>query len=283
MTDPAIPGPLPCAPLEQTYARVRDGNPYLQVLIGPQPDRETISLEAFLAADAPERDAHFAAMAEQYKTDDAEVLVRSYLGSFVWLLASMSVGPYFVARRVPVLELETLHVAISAAGSPEAIILPDTRFWCLPEDAAADHADALPVADHQDLGSLLRDKLVQFCGSLISALRPRARIGARALWICAAESCAGILIDALPRDSTVAAAEVALRTFIGQPGIPLRARPEVIMLRSGEKQRLALLGSDCCVNFRIPGEDYCSTCPHRPREERIDVLQTWLAGQSGAD
>jgi hypothetical protein len=55
------------------------------------------------------------------------------------------------------------------------------------------------------------------------------------------------------------------------------------MLRSGEKQRLALLGSDCCVNFRIPGEDYCSTCPHRPREERINVLQTWLAEQAGAD
>lgn len=279
MAEPATPE----SPLEQTYARVREGNPYLQVLIGPQPDRETIALATFLAADALARGTHFAAMAAQYKTDDAEVLVRSYLGSFVWLLASITVGPYFVDRRIPVLELETLQVAISASGAPEAIILPDQRFWCLPDDPAADHADAVPITDHETLSALLRDNLVQFCGSLIAILRPRARIGTRALWIAAAESCAGILIDALPRDTTIAAAEAALQAFVSQPDIPLRARPEVIMLRSGKQQRLALLGSDCCVNFRIPGEEYCSTCPHRPREERIDVLQTWLAEQAAAD
>jgi hypothetical protein len=42
-------------------------------------------------------------------------------------------------------------------------------------------------------------------------------------------------------------------------------------------QHVSMLGSDCCANFKIPGETYCSTCPHRPRQERIEALQSWLA------
>lgn len=274
------PDAQPRTPLEQTFDRVRAGNPYLKVLIGPQPERETCAVATLLAPDAPERDAHFLAMAEEYKTSDPEVLVRSYLGCFGWGLASVTVGPYIVDRRVPVLDPAELRAVMYASGPVEAFVLPGTRFWCLPDDPAAGHPDAVLVADEPHLERLLREHLVSLCGSLITVLRPRARVGARALWIAAAESCAGILVDALPPGTTVDAAQARLRSFIDVSSSPLRARPEVIMLRSGEREHLGLLGNDCCVNFRIPGETYCTTCPHRPREERIAALQSWLAGQA---
>ncbi|MCA9880730.1 MAG: hypothetical protein KC442_23195, partial [Thermomicrobiales bacterium] len=247
MTETLLPGD---APLAQTFERVRAANPYAQVQIGPPAGQPIWPLADLLEPESPARDDHFAIMARQYKTDDPEVLVRAYFGNLVYAMASVTVGPYVVDRRVPLLDLADLRVMVGEWGTPVALVLPGTRFWCLPDDPAANHADAVPVADASTLRRLLRDHLVQVCAPLIAALRPRARIGARALWIAAAEACAGILIDALPSGTSEAEAQDALQALVGAPDTPLRARPEIIMLTSGTSQQLSLLGNDCCVNFR---------------------------------
>jgi hypothetical protein len=266
-------------PLAQTFARVRQGNPWLQVYAGEHPAGVVCALVALLDADSLVPDEQLALMAGHYKTQDREILVRFSFSSFVYALASATVGPFAVDRRVPVLDLEPadLRVRFGRSGVVDALVLPDTRFWCLPDDVDADHPDALPVADKQALCDLLRGGLVQACAPLIAALRSRARIGARALWISAAETCASILIDALPPGTSAHDAQAATEQLLGDASSPLRARPELIMLSSGAMQHVSMLGSDCCTNFKIPGETYCSTCPHRPRQERIEALQSWLA------
>lgn len=279
MTDTPLLGD---APLAQTFERVRAGNPYAQVQVGAPSGQPTWPLVDLLELESPAREDHFAIMARQYKTDDAEVLVRAYFGNMIYAMASVTVAPYVIDRRVPLLDQADLRVMVGEWGTPVALVLPGLRFWCLPDDPAVGHPDAVPVADAATLRRLLRDHLVQVGTPLIAALRPRARIGARALWIAAAEACAGILIDALPPGTSEAEARDALQALIGEPETPLRARPEVIMLTSGPTQQLSLLGNDCCVNFRIPGESYCTTCPHRPRQERIDALQAWLAERTAA-
>lgn len=269
-------------PLAQTFARVRARNPYLRVQVGELDGQVTAPLRALVAQESPEREAHFAIMTAQYKTNDAEVLVRAYVGCLVYAVASAAVAAYVVDQRLPVLDLPELRVVMGEWGTAEALVLPGTRFWCLPEDPAATHPDAVPLADTLALRALLHERLLQLCTPLIAAMRPRARIGARALWMSVAETCASILVDALPAGTSEAGAEVAVQELVGGASELLRARPEVIMLRSGDAQRLALLGRDCCVNFRIPGESYCTTCPHRPRQERIDALLAWFAEQAAA-
>jgi hypothetical protein len=41
----------------------------------------------------------------------------------------------------------------------------------------------------------------------------------------------------------------------------------------------------CCLYFKAEGASYCSTCPHRPQEERVALIKSWLAetcsGQTG--
>ncbi|MDQ2654364.1 MAG: hypothetical protein M3Z20_15125 [Chloroflexota bacterium] len=272
------------APLAQTYARVRLGNPWLQVYAGEHPAGAVCALAALLDADSLVTEEQFALMAGQYKTQDRDILVRFSFSSFVYALACATVGPFGVDRRVPVLDLDPadLRVRLGRSGVVDALVLPDSRFWCLPDDPDANHPDALPVADEQALCELLRSGLVRACAPLIAALRPRARIGARALWISAAETCASILIDALPPGTPASDAQAAVDQLIGSASSPLRARPEIIMLASGAMQHVSMLGSDCCTNFKIPGETYCATCPHRPRQERIEALQSWLAERAAA-
>ncbi len=266
-------------PLRQTYGRVRLGNPWLQVFVGERPAGLVCPLSALLDAYSLVLDEQFALMAEHYKTRDQEILVRFAFSSFVYALATATVGPFIVDRRVPVLALDPadLQVRVGRSGVVDALVLPNARFWRLPDDPDAGHPDAVPVSGEQELCDVLRNGLVQACAPLIAALRPRARIGARALWISAAETCASILLDALPAGTSSNDAETAMRQLIGTADSPLRACPEVIALTSGSLRHVVMLGSDCCTNFNIPGEAYCATCPHRPRQERLDAMQSWLA------
>ena len=123
----------------------------------------------------------------------------------------------------------------------------------------------------------MRAGLTSVCEPLIATLRQRARIGPRALWIAAAETCASVLVDALSPGTPVKTARDDVQALIGNPDSLLRAKPEIILIDAGEQCGLGLLGNDCCSNFKLAGESYSSTCPHRPRQERLAALQTWLA------
>lgn len=68
-----------------------------------------------------------------------------------------------------------------------------------------------------------------------------------------------------------------MRALIGQPCSTLRAKPEVLAIDGGDNHGIVTLGSDCRGNFKIPGESYLGSCPHRPRAERLAALQTWIA------
>ncbi|MFT4039064.1 MAG: hypothetical protein QM692_12840 [Thermomicrobiales bacterium] len=267
------------APLMQTFARVRAGNPWLQVHIEAPRNCPVCDLAALLDDDSLIRDEQFALMPKHYGTDDPDILARFYFGSFCYMLASATVSAFAVDRRAPVLHPERLRVALGSTGRPEALVLPDAAFWCLPDDPAAGHPDARVIADEATLRALLLDRLSEMFALMIAVTRRRARVGARALWISAAETCASTLVDGLPPEVTQEQAQAAVQTLIGTPGVPLRAKPEVITLHAAGRPRLMLLGDDCCTNFKIPGETYCESCPHLPREQRIASLQTWWEGQ----
>lgn len=274
---PDVPTPED-TPLVQTIMRLRQQNHYLQVYLGA-PDAYALLVWTVPMLCDPELgviDDHFAIMVEKYKMDVPEVLVRFYFGGFTYVVASVMVAAYALERRVPILDPDTLGVTLGEWGTPEAAVLPNTRFWCLPEDPDADHADAHPVAGEQALRDRLRESFIQLCEPLIAVMRRRGRIGARALWIAAAERCAGTIVDALPLDSSLIPAQDDVQALVGIPGSPLRANPEIVLLQAGEHHGLVMLGSDCCANFKIPDETYCGGCPHRPRQDRLAVLRDWI-------
>jgi hypothetical protein len=273
----------PSSPLAQTLARLRFADPYLAVHLGDPGAIGGASLASILEGDSPLLDTHLAAMAAHYQTDEREVLARFYLSGFTFHLAHFAVGAFVREQRVPILAPASLGLTCNGIGFPIALALSQDQFFCLPRDGAVDYLAAMPVGDEDALRTQLRDQLVAACEPLIAALRQRARLGERALWIAAAETCAAALIDALPPGTSTAAAVEAVQALVGDAASPLRAHPEIIAPpnREGVINRLGILGSDCCCMYRLPDQPYCATCPHLPRAERIAALQTWLAAQTG--
>jgi hypothetical protein len=256
---------------------VRAVNPYLQVHCGSYEAFAGVPVASLCAPDNPALDEQLAIMGREYRTDNAEVLTRFFLRGFAYYLASSTVGPFVQDRRVPALALDTVGMTFGSWGGPDAVILRHSRYFCLHTDAAALHPDAIPVPDVATLRLRLREGLVDVCAPLIDALRGRARIGARAMWVMVAESCAGVLVDALPAATPEREARAEVSALIGEPTSPLRAKPEILALAAQERRGLAMLGNDCCCNFRLPDADYCDNCPHRPREERLAALREWIA------
>ena len=271
----------PPSPLAQTLARLRLANPYLRVHLGDPRDIGGFSLAAILDGDSPRLSEHLAAMAAHYQTDDREVLARFYLSGYSFHLAHVALGAFVRERRVPLLEPASLGLACNAVGFPIALTLSQEWFFALPGDAVH-HPLARHVEDEEALRTQLRNQLVLAFQPVILALRQRARLGERALWIAAAETCANALVSALPAGASVDVARQQVQALLGDPHSPLRAHPEVIgsPVRASGKERLGILGSDCCCMYRLSGQPYCATCPHRPRAERIAALQGWLAAQS---
>lgn len=272
----------PPAPLLETYTRLRAVNPYLQVHCGRFESCGGVPFAALTAADNATLGERLAIMGREYNTTHADVMARFFFRGFAYYLASATVGPFALERRVPVFTPDALGVTLGSWGA-EAIVIRDSSFYCLPTDAEVRHPEAIPVPDLDALRTTLREAIEAVCAPLIAALRPRARVGARTMWIMAAESCAGALADALPAETSEDEARAEVAALIGEPASLLRAKPEVLALTADGQRGLVLLGDDCCCNFRLDGEDYCDNCPHQPREVRIAALRQWIATRSTAE
>ena len=264
------------SPLAQTLARLRLANPYLRAHLGSLDKAGGFSLGTIHDATQPLLDTHLGAMAAHYQTDEREVLARFYLSGLSFHLAHFAVGAFVREQRVPVLEPAAMGLVCNAMGFPTALTLAGERFACLPGDHAAAHPHALPVTDLEELRNQLHAELVRAFQPLVTALRQRARLGDRALWIAAAEACASALVEALPPGTAVETARAELAALLGAQHSPLRASPEVI----GVVGTLGILGTDCCAMFRLPHQPYCATCPHLPHDARLASLQAWLAAKA---
>jgi hypothetical protein len=197
----------------------------------------------------------------------------------VYAVAGAAVGAFSRDRRVPDLRPENVWLRFAEWGSPNAVAFRDDRFVCLPSDpaAASTFVDIMPTVE--GLRTLLRERLIELFTPFVTLLRSRARIGARALWQGAAESCAQAILASVPMSSPDDENwfRDEITALICQTDSPLRAKPEFELIEANGRCRLCLIGSTCCDNFKRVGENYCSNCPHRRRDERIEALRAWVA------
>ncbi|MFN8661048.1 MAG: hypothetical protein U0075_04105 [Thermomicrobiales bacterium] len=268
------------SPLTQTLARLRLANPYLRVHLGQPGEVSGFSLADILEGEAPLLDVHLGRMARHYQADEREVLARFYLSGFSFHLAHFAVGAFVREQRVPVLAPASLGLTCNTIGFPTALILSREEFFTLPGDGAAFLPGAIPVEDEAALRDQLRFRLVTACQPLVTALCQRARLGERALWIAAAETCAAALIAALPPGTSVARAQAEIEALLGDPASPLRADLEIVTATDADRSPLGLLGHDCCAMFRLPNQPTCTTCPHLPYDQRVAALRSWLVAKA---
>ena len=169
------------------------------------------------------------------------------------------------ARRVPRLGRAALAFRCHPEEEfPDSIALLDSRFWCLPEDPAADHPDATTVADEEALAAVLRAQVRSHADDFFRAYAGRARLPRRHKL--------GAFFDGLDTgvwyggDSRVGAAEEVIR--LGATVLP-GATPEFgdqssIHLLTDRRGRthLSRRRVGCCYYFKVADDERaCSTCP----------------------
>jgi hypothetical protein len=272
-------------PLAETLARVGQLNEYLKVSYGlPDGSGWLVPPTDFVAGTA-RLAALVAATQARLQTKAPNIVGSSLLQSYQWPIISAAVACYLVDRRVPDLDATQLRLHYIAdgeqAGEADAIAFASGRFWVLPDDPDAAHADAIVVPNQQALRDALRDALIAHLGQTIDQLCAELGCKARGLWLNVADSCASNLVWLMQEhNKTVGSAQIAAEVdaLVRTADSPLRTKQiGVFQLSYREHTAVYLDRATCCYWYKTKDGDYCTTCPKRSTEDRNARLLTYLA------
>ncbi|MGH4024534.1 MAG: (2Fe-2S)-binding protein [Pseudonocardiaceae bacterium] len=212
--------------------------------------------------DAPETDVP--------ERTTAGYVLQWYLGVPTYLGAML----FHSARRVPALQPSRLAFRFEP-GWVEAVALQPGRFWCLPDDPDAEHADAVVVPDDAALGAVLRREVVSHAAHFLRIYGPMVRFGRRTLWAAVTDGLdTGLLLAGRSFGSAQAGAADA-RLVLAERFEPLTAASTICQVTDdrGRIHWTRRRGS-CCFSYAMPDMGPCATCPRTDDEERARILGT---------
>lgn len=262
--------------LADTLGRISALDPYLATELLAEPAAGWRRASDLLAA--PERwlDAILEQNIGQYGLPDRKSAAAFLIGSYAWYVSAAAIGCYLIERRVPSLALD--QVAIRLDGTRVQVALLDTGFAALPGDPAEDAPEINLVADGEALRGLLRAGIEEHMAAMVALLEARTRLGRRAQWNLIADACAALFLHVGGHlgDTERACAEgLALVKAAGSPMRP--SKTSYLTLAEGERCQTFRLRGGCCMYYKTPNGENCSTCPLLPQEEREARLRASLA------
>jgi FhuF-like iron-sulfur protein len=197
---------------------------------------------------------------EQLGAEDARVGPTLLFERLVNLVVLALIGPYMVARRVPLAGLERMQPEYSPDRRPEELTLVPGPFACLTGDAVAGHQDARPLASADELLTCLREQLIRANEPLVQVMARPSRRGLRTQWRCVTDKIATIAWYAGKQTGSEAAGlALAEALCIGRE--PLIGRSGFRTFEYDGVTHLHRVRNTCCQHYRIPGKQLCFTCP----------------------
>ncbi|NMH96425.1 (2Fe-2S)-binding protein [Pseudonocardia acidicola] len=181
------------------------------------------------------------------------------------------------ARRVPRLDRAALAFRRDPGNPvPAATGLLDDRFWCLPDDPAADDPAATVVADEHALAAVLRGQIRGHADEFLADYPPGRPLPRRALL--------GAFFDGLDagvwrgadgvtayRDESAMTVSLQEAALVLPGGTPLFPEPSTLHPFVDARDRIWLSRRrvSCCYYFKVSAAGTaCSTCPRTSPAER---------------
>lgn len=237
--------------LRDELRRRLPGHPHL----GPAPGTREVS--ASLAADPGWLREQVRLLGPSWGLDPAaDGGARRTLGTVWWYSAStLLVTPSLAGL-----------VATGWASSPA---LADLRLHVLRDGRiAGSHATRVLGDDPGALGAALRAAL----GQAIAAVAEVSGRAERALWAIATDAIGGALLWA-GREIGAVSRATGLAGPLGEAaGEPLLV-PRYIDVTSGDRAGRYVRRVSCCLVYRLPGGQLCTSCPRRHPDERAALLR----------
>jgi hypothetical protein len=193
------------------------------------------------------------------------LLIPSFLGSLL----------FHAARRVPMLTPDRLHFRLEA-GVPQQVALHPGRFWCLPQDPAAGHPDAVPVPDEATLGAILREEVIAHATSMLAVYRPQLRFGRRTQWATVTDVLDISLLRAGRAFGSPQAGARDAQLVLGAGDKPLTSASTIYPVTDehGRTHWIRRRGS-CCFRYAVPGVPRpCVSCPRLSEADRVRILNS---------
>lgn len=177
---------------------------------------------------------------------------------------------FFAGRRVPRLGRSDIAFTRQDNQAPGRYALLNGRFWCLPDDPAAQHPDATVVADLARLGQVLRSEVREHADAFLREYVPRVRLPRRHLlgfffdgldtgiWRAGRES--GRDAEALTAAHAVLPGDV--RGFKDRSTLYAALDPN-------GREHVTRTRISCCYFYKLDSDrEACLTCPRTSPTER---------------
>jgi hypothetical protein len=224
---------------------------------------------------------------EQYAARSRTTLGGAILTSYQWGILAASLSSFMRDRRVPDLDPQNMWLHWEDSyGYVDAVAFEQGRFAALDDDPAAGHPDATLFPDVDALRDHLRTQLETYLGQAIQTLCQQIGANPRSMWPFVADRCTLMILWlgqlGQEKDACACDLEREVELLVKQPASPLyNPATGVLPVHYNGNRHLFVQRGACCYAYRREGHDYCRTCPHLPKEERMDRLQAALAQKYG--
>lgn len=220
---------------------------------GPLPARD-------LATDVPRLERALAQIGDEFGTERSDICAARLIELWTWLVVAPAAEAMLTSGRLPDLSPEGTRLALDGPSSE----------W------TAELGACETVADEETMLGCLRGSLAAQLDPLVATLNRLSGRPRRALWRSATDRLVGAFLWAGQEVGHPERAGGLARRAVSTAPLRGRARTEPVTLPDGGVERLQVRDG-CCLYYRVPGGEPCSSCPLVPDEERGERLAAELA------
>lgn len=264
------------APLSADFARLRQVSSYINIAVGAPVGGGWVTVEGLLEPGGDQLAAMLEQIGAHYKTADRRFMAMTAFGNVLWQAAAAGVGGALAFGRVPDLSPANLSLRVGASGWGEQLSLARGRFVALPGRDEGGHPEVELVGTADELReAYLRPIRDELAPRLIDALRASSPLGGRALWSALADRLVG---TALWLGKELGRAEGGLAEAEALSGaVPEAPKTGIFWVEWAGARHAFLKRGSCCYSYKLPGCEYCSSCPLQSVAERTRRFQEELA------
>ncbi len=267
-------------PLEETFARLAalraDQSNWLLTRRDDRPD--WLSAAALAAESAPYLADLLQRGSAKYKSESLRPAAMLWFGHVVYAVEVVALACFLVEKRVPDLSPAYLQFCFGPTGELDSTAWTGCSFAALPDDLAAAHPDCMVLPDRAALREHLHRQFTDLFTPLITALSAHSALGKPGLWALAADytAYAFMTLGEMLSDESLGVAESRAFSAVKSK---LSAKRDFIPIEHLGRMDYLLERSSCCLYYQVEGGDYCHSCPHRPLEERIELLRRHIEAE----